>query len=96
MRSSPSWQRATTTLDATSGRPRAKTSCAKSTRQDVRLPLSVMVFQRHHTRIVKSDGPSQSLQLRVGQRISELLTVCRRAGALDGVDGRLQSLIAIN
>src|ERR1700739_1934046 len=34
-----------------SGRPRAKTSCAKSTRQDVRLPLNVILFQRHHTSI---------------------------------------------
>src|SRR5215471_3867869 len=42
---------------------------------------------------VKRDRPRQSLQLGFGQRIAELLAVCRRAGALDGVDGHLQGLI---
>ena len=41
---------------------------------------------------MKGDGPPQSLQLGVGQRIAKLLAVCRRAGALDGVDGRLQAV----
>src|SRR6516162_5003975 len=46
--------------------------------------------------IMKSDGPGQRLQLGLGQRIAELLAVCRRAGALHRVDRRLQGLISID
>src|SRR5947207_3211796 len=52
MRSSRSWPRATTILGATFGKPRAKTSCARSMRPDRRSPCSsqeVMLFQRRHT-----------------------------------------------
>src|SRR5205814_1376510 len=52
MRSSRSWPRATTILGATFGKPRAKTSCARSMRPDRRSPRSsqqVMLFQRRHT-----------------------------------------------
>src|SRR6266851_7288004 len=52
MRSSPSWRRATTIPGAMSGRPRAKTSCAKSTPPDARsppAPVTVTLFQIHHT-----------------------------------------------
>src|SRR2546423_10683185 len=47
--------RATTILDATFGKPRAKTSCARSMRPDRPLPRSsqqVMLFQRRHTRVL--------------------------------------------
>src|SRR5215469_15096843 len=50
---------------------------------------TLVLAVRLRSGIMKSDGPPQSLQLGVGQRVPELLTVCRRAGALNGVDGRL-------
>src|SRR5438067_13678543 len=59
MRSSRSWPRATTILGATFGKPRAKTSCARSMRPDRRSPRSsqqVMLFQRRHTRDVVASG----------------------------------------
>src|SRR5438309_2615727 len=54
MRSLLSWRRATTILDVTFGKPRAKTSCARSMLPDRRSPrssLQVMPFQRRHTRV---------------------------------------------
>src|SRR5213595_3815076 len=51
-RSSRSWPRATKIPSATFGKPRAKTSCARSMLPDRRSPrssLQVMTFQRRHT-----------------------------------------------
>ena len=51
--SSPSWRRAMRTPGATCGKPRAKTSCARSTPPERRSPSSsqeATLFQRRHTR----------------------------------------------
>src|SRR5438477_3054218 len=53
MRSSRSWPRATTILGVTFGKPRAKTSCARSMlpdRRSSRFSQQVMPSQRRHTR----------------------------------------------
>src|SRR2546421_1903547 len=60
MRSSRSWPRATTILGATFGKPRAKTSCARSMRPDRRSPRSsqqVMLLQRRHTSALRREQP---------------------------------------
>src|ERR1700682_6085559 len=53
MPSSLSWRRVTKIRGATCGRPKVKTSCARSTPPDRRSPPSsptVTLFQRRHTR----------------------------------------------
>ena len=53
---------------------------------------TLMLTIRLRPGAMKNDGPRQSLQLGFSQRIPEFLAVGRRAGALDGVDGRLQAV----
>src|SRR5205823_13377365 len=93
MRSSRSWPRATTILGATFGKPRAKTSCARSMRPDRRSPRSsqqVRLFQRRHTSIARSPMRSVFINYCTGASVSHIA-----APLMPFVNSRFLIIIAI-
>ena len=75
MRSSPSWPPAMTIRSATSGRPRAKTSCERSTPPDARSPLAptnATLFAIQHTSLSRRVRPRPRLSGSAGLRAPRL------------------------